>query len=484
MVNLSKLLFAELYLERARLKGDLHAILFCIARNLDLIIKRFEGKRSEVEPLRGLGEIRKLVGECFMLHENGALRFVLENVMIIRLDAVVLPDEFGVHALVLKRCDTVIAVPVVSYVRDDGRGEAEAKRGNRRIRTVSHRKNFFNGFKGYLLSELYTELAILVVKIAVNFRIFEADKGVYDDVPESDKIVFHGRIVTRYNQLMRTLREVITDARGRGVAVGHFNFSDSTQLNTIARTARELGVPVMVGVSEGERAFIGVAQAAALVGVFRAQGQEIYLNADHTKSLDGVKEAIDAGFDEVLFDGSKLSIDDNIVQAKEVVAYARASGRDVLIEGELGYIGASSQVLDAIPEGAGLDKTDPDTAARFVAETALDLLAPSVGNIHGMLKNVPDPALDIPRIGAIAQKAGVPLVLHGASGNSEEDVRAAIKNGVAVVHINTEIRAAYRAGIEAGLAASDDVSPAKYLAPGVDQMKAVVTTKLSWFNGL
>lgn len=283
---------------------------------------------------------------------------------------------------------------------------------------------------------------------------------------------------------MRTLREVIMDARGRGVAVGHFNFSDSTQLNAIAEAARELGVPVMVGVSEGERAFIGVRQAAALVGVFRAKGQEIYLNADHTKSIEGVKEAIDAGFDEVLFDGSKLSIEENITQAKEAVAYVRDSGREVLIEGELGYIGASSQMLDAIPEGAGLDKTDPEVAERFVNETGVNLLAPSVGNIHGMLKDMPDPALDISRIGAIAQKAGVPLVLHGASGNSEEDIRAAIKNGVAVVHINTEIRAAYRKGIEAGLSASPEVSPAKYLAPGAEEMKAVVRAKLSWFNNL
>lgn len=285
-----------------------------------------------------------------------------------------------------------------------------------------------------------------------------------------------------YNQHMRSLREVIQDAQNRHVAVGHFNFSDSTQLNAIAEAARELGVPVMVGVSEGERAFVGVAQAAALVSALRAKGQEIYLNADHTKSIAGIREAIDAGFDEVLFDGSQLPIEENIAQAKEAVAYARASGRDVLVEGELGYIGVSSKVLDAIPDGAGLDKTDPEVAERFVKESGVDLLAPSVGNIHGMLKNVPDPELDIPRIGAIAQKVGVPLVLHGASGNSEEDIRAAIKNGVCVVHINTEIRVAYRKGIEAGLAAGDDVSPAKYLGVGAAQMKEVVKVKLLLFT--
>lgn len=281
---------------------------------------------------------------------------------------------------------------------------------------------------------------------------------------------------------MRTLREVINDARGRRRAVGHFNISDSTQLNAIADVARELNVPVMIGVSEGERKFIGVHQAAALVKALRDQGQEIYLNADHTKSIEGVKEAIDAGFDEVLFDGSELPTEENIAKAKEAVAYARASGRDVLVEGELGYIGRSSALLDAIPEGAGLDKTDPEVAKRFVTESGIDMLAPSVGNIHGMLKNSPEPALDIERVGAISAAANIPLVLHGGSGNSEADFRAAIKSGVAVVHINTEIRVAYRKGIEAGLAASDDVAPYKYLAEGAKQLTEVVKAKLQLFT--
>jgi fructose-bisphosphate aldolase class II len=284
---------------------------------------------------------------------------------------------------------------------------------------------------------------------------------------------------------MRTLREVIMDARSRGVAVGHFNVSDSNQLNAVATAARELSLPVMVGVSEGERTWFGVRQVAAMVKSFRDAGQEIYLNADHTKTLEAIREAVDAGFDEVLFDGSKLSIEDNIAQAKEAVAYARASGRDVLVEGELGYIGPGSSLLDAIPEGAGLDKTTPELAARFVQEAGVDLLAPSVGNIHGMLKDASTfKHLDIERIAGIAVAAQVPLVLHGGSGTGEDDFRAAIKSGCAVVHINTEIRLAYRRGIESGLAESDDVAPAKYLVGGTDAMKAVVKAKLALFAGL
>lgn len=285
---------------------------------------------------------------------------------------------------------------------------------------------------------------------------------------------------------METLRDVLKHAAEHGRAMGHFNVSDSTQLNGIFEVAKGLGAPVLIGVSEGERDFIGLHQIAALVRAIREkEDYPLFLNADHHHSVEGCKAAIDAGFDEVLFDGVKLSEDENIAGAKEVVAYARASGRDVMVEAELGYIGTSSKILDKVPEGAGLDMTTPEQAERFVKATGIDLLAPSVGNIHGMLKNVPEPRLDIPRVEAIAKAVGIPLVLHGASGNSEEDVLGCIKGGVRIVHINTEIRLAYRKGIEAALAADlDEVAPYKYLGKGKESMKEVVLKKIKLFGNL
>ncbi len=285
---------------------------------------------------------------------------------------------------------------------------------------------------------------------------------------------------------MESLREVLQHAAANGRAVGHFNVSDSTQFNAIYAAAKELGAPVIIGVSEGERNFIGVHQIAALVRAVREkEDYPIFLNADHHHSIDGCKSAIDAGFEAGIIEGAKLGYAENTAQTKEVVAYARASGRDVLVEAELGYIGTSSKLLDVIPEGAGLDMTTPELAERFVKATGIDLLAPSVGNIHGMLKDVPEPRLDVPRIDAIAKTCGVPLVLHGASGNSEEDVLGAIKAGVRIVHINTEIRVAYRSGIEAALATdSDEVAPYKYLGKGRDAVKDVVYKKIKLFGNL
>lgn len=283
---------------------------------------------------------------------------------------------------------------------------------------------------------------------------------------------------------MNSLRTYIEEAKASKRAIGHFNFSNLEGLWAIALAAKKVGVPVIVGVSEGEEAAVGLHQAVALVKTIREDLQHpIFLNADHHYSIDGVKAAIDAGFDSVIFDGAKLSIDDNIAQAKECVAYARASGRDVIVEVELGYIGQSSKVLDGVPEGVSLDTlTLPEDAVRLMKETGADMLAPAVGNIHGMFKGGVDPRLNIERIQAIAQATGAPLVLHGGSGN-DADFDAAIEAGMCVIHVNTELRKAYTEGLKQYLSEHpDDVAPYKYGAAAKETMEAVVVQKLQAFS--
>lgn len=286
---------------------------------------------------------------------------------------------------------------------------------------------------------------------------------------------------------MRTLHECIAEAAENKKAVGHFNFSNLETLRAIADAARKIGAPVIVGLSEGERGFVGIRQAIALVRSFREEyNQPIFLNADHSYSFDAVKEAIDAGFDAVIFDGAELSVEENIKITKACVAYARHSGRNVMVEGELGFIGRASQVFKKIPDGVKISPeylTKPENAGRFVRETGVDLLAPAVGNMHGMLKGGVDPALDTERVGAIARAVGVPLVLHGASGNKAEEIRAAITQGIAVVHISTELRAAYRSGLMRGLQENpDELAPYKYLKESLHAVKKVVEEKLRIFN--
>jgi len=289
---------------------------------------------------------------------------------------------------------------------------------------------------------------------------------------------------------MKTLRQYVKEAEKNRTAIGHFNIANLEGFWAVVNAAKNVGVPVIIGVSEGERDFVGVRQIVALVRTVRQQGQAVFLNADHTYSFERVKEAIDAGFDAVIFDGTELPFAENVKTTRKCVEYARkmmkTQARDILVEAEIGFIGKSSKVLDEIPEGVKITEeflTKPEEAAKFVLETGVDLLAPAVGNIHGMLKGGKDPALNTKRIGEIHQMAGIPLVLHGGSGGSVADFTGAIARGCAIVHISTELRVAYRKGLEQSLAKSpNEVAPYKYLAKPREAMQKAVEDKLRLFT--
>jgi ketose-bisphosphate aldolase len=288
---------------------------------------------------------------------------------------------------------------------------------------------------------------------------------------------------------MQNLRNVLEHAQANGVAVGHFNVSDLVTLKAVFASARELNVPVLVGASEGEREFMGVRQIAALVRSLREEFDfPIFLNADHTHSLVKGVEAAKAGFDSVVFDLSALPFEQNVRQTKEAVEALKAINPAILVEGEIGDIGTGSEIHDAAPDLAkGL--TNPEEAKQYVASTGVDILAPAVGNMHGMLKSMvrgeTRKRLDLDRIAQIKTAASVMLTLHGGSGTDDDDLRKAIAAGINIVHINTELRVAWRRGIEAGLAKlPNDVVPYKILPFSVEAVKQVVTSRLKLFNSI
>lgn len=305
---------------------------------------------------------------------------------------------------------------------------------------------------------------------------------------------------------MKSLSEIIKEAESNKTAIGHFNVSDIAGLKAIFGAAQELDLPIIIGVSEGEREFIGVRQVAALVKSLREEyDYPIFLNADHTHSLEKAREAVGDGFDAVLFDGSKLPLEENIYKTKEIVEYVKSVNPDILVEGELGYIGSGSAILKEIPKEAAIKKEDltkPEDAARFVKETGVDLLGPAVGNIHGIITrtnadspphqnlvwgqaqtNADNPPLDIQRIVEIKKAVGIPLVLHGGSGISDEDFLRAIDAGISIIHINTELRLAWRRGLEKSLENNpDEIVPYQILAGAVEEMRKVVEQRLKLFN--
>ena len=289
-----------------------------------------------------------------------------------------------------------------------------------------------------------------------------------------------------------TLREVIKDAEKKHVAIGHFNISTIDQFWAIFHAARSLDAPVIIGVSEGERDFIGVKQAVMLVQSIREEyNYPIFINADHTYSFERVKEAIDLEFDSVIFDGAKLPTEENIAITKKCVEYARQVSareeRDILVEGELGYIGSSSKILEEIPEGAAVSEDNLTTVAeaeRFVHETGVDLFSPAIGSIHGALKSDHDPDLNIGRLQEIKNAVNTPLVLHGGSGLTDENFVRGTEAGLSVVHINTEIRIAWRDALKKSLIETDlhEVAPYKILKPSAEAVGKVVRERLKLFN--
>src|ERR1700678_2944864 len=222
---------------------------------------------------------------------------------------------------------------------------------------------------------------------------------------------------------MTSLPDVLRDTQQSGHAIGHFNISDLVLLKAVFTAARELNVPVLVGLSEGEREFVGARQIAAFVRNLRDEFDfPIFLNADHTHSLAKGMEAAKAGFDSIVFDLSALPFEENVRQTKQAVEALKAINPNMLVEGEIGDIGTGSEIHETAPDlSKGL--STPEQAKQFVESTGIDVLAPAVGNMHGMLKSMVEGEtkkhLHIDRIAAIKQATGVFLTLHGGSGTDD-----------------------------------------------------------------
>lgn len=286
---------------------------------------------------------------------------------------------------------------------------------------------------------------------------------------------------------MTTLREELGKAQRNKVAIGHFNISDLEGLKAVFESAREVGVPVIVGLSEGERAFMGVHVAAAAVRVLRDDHRyPIFINADHTHSLASAEEAVRAGFDSVVFDRSELPFAQNISETKAAVEALKSINPSFLVEGEIGEIGTGSEIHEEAPKDLRL--TMPEEAREFASATGIDILAPAVGNSHGlsrsMIRGDAQKRLNIDRIGQIRQATELFMTLHGASGTNDDDLRRAIEAGITVIHINTEVRLAWRRGLEKAFAKEpNQVVPYKLLPAAVDAMKQVIRSRLLLFSG-
>lgn len=278
-------------------------------------------------------------------------------------------------------------------------------------------------------------------------------------------------------------KQFFLKAQEEGYAIGQFNVSTADQIKSVMYTAVQLKSPVIFGVSEGERDFLGQRQAVKLLEAYEEQTNlPIILNADHTKSIEKVEEALKAGFNSIHFDGSELEYEENIKQTKYVVEMASKFDARISVEGELGYIAGASKLTKEKIEIKPEYYTNPEQAAEFVQRTGVDRMAIVIGNSHGI--SLDEPALDIIRLKQIYDliQGKAILVLHGGSGIPDSQIKDSISNGIRKININTELRLAFHDALKNELTATDETTPYKFLPPALVAMGKIVESKIQLFN--
>ena len=282
--------------------------------------------------------------------------------------------------------------------------------------------------------------------------------------------------------MLVNMKEILEKAREGKYAVGLFNAVNVEMARAIIETAEELNAPVIVGTAEVLLPAMNLERVAEyLIPMAKKAKVPVCVHYDHGLTFEKCMEALQLGFSSVMYDCSTDSYEDNVAKVAEMVKICHAMGASV--EGELGHVGdneGSAEGSDHLADPSAYF-TDVSLARDFVERTGVDALAVAVGNAHGDYKF--PPKLDFDRISDIADRTGVPLVLHGGSGLSDSDFRTAVQRGICKVNIFTDIDKAGKAGIEEGIAAG--AKTLMGLIPySIAAMKKVVANKMELFGSV
>ncbi len=276
------------------------------------------------------------------------------------------------------------------------------------------------------------------------------------------------------------LKKYLKKAQKEQWAVPQFNFSTIEQLKGIFESAKETKSPIILGTSEGESQFFGLEEAVSLVKIYnRKYGVQAFLNLDHGKKFDWLKNAIDLGYSAVHFDGSLLPLTENIEETKRVVEYGHRRG--VLVEGELGHVTGESAFHEGTAVIEEKNLTDPRNVAEFVKKTGIDSLAASIGNIHGIYQA--KPGLDFKRLEEIRKITDVFLVLHGGSKVVDNEIAKAISLGIAKINFNSELRLVWKQSLlKAFQDNPNEIKPYKILNETQKALQKKVEEKIGLLN--
>ncbi|MFF2041540.1 ketose-bisphosphate aldolase [Kitasatospora sp. NPDC058170] len=259
--------------------------------------------------------------------------------------------------------------------------------------------------------------------------------------------------------------DLVTRAAARHGAVAAFNVITLEHIEAVVAAAEAADAPVILQVSENAVRFHGgrlAPLAAAAVQCAEPSTVPVALHLDHVKTGDLLREAADRGFGSVMFDAAHLPYAENVAATREATAWAHAAG--LWLEAELGEVGGKDG-RGPLPAHAPGARTEPGEARRFVEETGVDALAVAIGSSHAMTSR--DARLDHDLLAALHGALDVPLVLHGSSGVPDEELRRAVRGGIAKVNIGTALGIAMTAAVRAHLAGDErTVDPRSYLAAG------------------
>ena len=282
--------------------------------------------------------------------------------------------------------------------------------------------------------------------------------------------------------MLVNMKEILEKAKEGKYAVGLFNAVNVEMARAIIETAEELNSPVIVGTAEVLLPAMSLERVAEyLIPMAKKASVPVCVHFDHGLTFEKCMEAILLGYSSVMYDCSTDTYEDNIAKVAQMVKICHAM--NVTVEGELGHVGDNEGSAEGGDHqlNPGDFFTDVSLARDFVERTGVDALAVAVGNAHGDYKF--PPKLDFERISDIAERTGLPLVLHGGSGLSDDDFRTAVERGICKVNIFTDIDKAGKAGIEEGLAAG--AKTLMGLIPySIAAMKKVVANKMELFGSI
>jgi fructose-bisphosphate aldolase class II len=281
-------------------------------------------------------------------------------------------------------------------------------------------------------------------------------------------------------------RHLMQRSRQQKFAVGAFNVDNQETLIAVARAAQKLNAPVLVEVSDGEVEALGLENVRDMVDNYKLEyGVEMYINLDHSPTVESCKRAIDAGYEFIHIDISQAdhdaSHDDIVAKTKEVAEYAKFTG--ALVESEPHYFGGSSNLHEEDIDYEAIKKTfsTPEGAREFVEATGVDTFAAAVGNLHG---KYPVPKeLDLELLARIREAIGCQISLHGGSGTPLHFFEDAARIGVSKVNINSDMRFVFRTTLEKVLAENPKEYAVVKLMPAVyEAVQAVVEEKINAFG--